>query len=277
MPRTKIINKVCKGCEKDYEAVNPLQQYCSYKCAFEYRTPPKPRKGSYSKCLVCGKDVYSRPSEKRKYCGYECKYKAEERRVRRVCVTCGKAFSRAKSLAKRATLRYCSVKCRNTGRVTKTPRSIDSLWAIVIKLRAGGRCEFCGTIPKGLNAHHIFSRSNQSVRWDVENGIALCALHHLLGNMSAHKAPLDFAEWLKETRGEVWYDRLRRRAKKVGKPDKEQVKTSLKEEELAITTGRQMVYACGPAPRSDIGWFEVEGDITQEEQDEKREVGRIGS
>ncbi len=84
---------------------------------------------------------------------------------------------------------------------------IDLLWGELVKLRAGLKCEYCGN-PKTLNSHHVFSRSNMALRWDEDNGICLCALHHVLGLFSAHKAPLEFAEWIKEKRGETWYEAL---------------------------------------------------------------------
>jgi len=82
---------------------------------------------------------------------------------------------------------------------------------------------------KYLNSHHIFSRNNYSVRWNPSNGVCLCAGHHVLCNFSAHKAPLEFAEWLKEKRGKKWYEQLRKKAKQTSqiKPDKLTIKNEL--------------------------------------------------
>ena len=57
--------------------------------------------------------------------------------------------------------------------------------------------------------------------------MCLCIGHHIFGNFSAHKAPLEFAEWLKEKRGEVWYNDLRRKAAQVYKPDFLKIKLEL--------------------------------------------------
>jgi len=95
---------------------------------------------------------------------------------------------------------------------------LDKLWAEFIKLRAGSKCEYCGK-PDGLNSHHIFSRSNGSVRWEPDNGISLCVSHHVFGNFSAHKSPIEFVEWIKKVRGKDWYSRLRKKAVKIGRPD----------------------------------------------------------
>lgn len=104
---------------------------------------------------------------------------------------------------------------------------IDALWAKIVKDRAGWKCEVCGKGPDGLNAHHIFSRSNRSTRWDIENSACLCVNHHAFGNFSAHKAPVEFVEWLKEHRGEQWYQDLRRRAAQTLKPDYVKIKAEL--------------------------------------------------
>ena len=112
----------------------------------------------------------------------------------------------------------------------KFDKKLDLLWSEIVKLRAGNKCEYCGRRTR-LNSHHIFSRSNRCVRWDVENGICLCVSHHVFGNMSAHKAPLEFAEWLKEVRGKKWYNRLRKKASQICKftiKDKQQIKEELK-------------------------------------------------
>ena len=76
------------------------------------------------------------------------------------------------------------------------------------------KCEKCGKTSY-LNSHHIFSRSNRSVRWSIENGITLCSGCHTLCNDSAHKAPADFVEWLKDYRGIKWYNKLRLKAHSI--------------------------------------------------------------
>jgi hypothetical protein len=93
---------------------------------------------------------------------------------------------------------------------------LDTLWALAVKARAGNKCEYCGR-TEVLNSHHIFSRSNKKLRWDLSNGVCLCVFHHVFGNFSAHKSPLEFAEWLRNTRGNDWYDNLRRIAKNTDK------------------------------------------------------------
>ena len=97
---------------------------------------------------------------------------------------------------------------------------LDKLFSQI--LTASGICEMCG--KKGergcgttINVHHIFSRSNLSVRWYKPNGIALDAGCHCLNNNSAHKAPIEFFEWLKIKRGLKWYNDLRKKANEIRK------------------------------------------------------------
>jgi len=85
---------------------------------------------------------------------------------------------------------------------------LDGLWSKLVKLKAKNECERCRRTDT-LNSHHIFSRSSRSTRWDERNGCCLCAGHHVLNNCSAHKAPIEFVEFLKEKRGEAWYQQIR--------------------------------------------------------------------
>lgn len=93
----------------------------------------------------------------------------------------------------------------------------DTKWSLDVKKRDGFKCMYCGKTTY-LNSHHIFSRSNYSTRWDLDNGITLCSGHHtLISDFSAHKTPAFFIEWLKETKGIEFYDRLMRKAKGIQK------------------------------------------------------------
>jgi len=107
-------------------------------------------------------------------------------------------------------------------------KTLDNYWRELVKLRAGNKCEMCSRTSY-LNCHHIFSRSRKSVRWDENNGCCLCAGHHTLYNDSAHKAPLDFIEWLKTHRGVKWYNDLRLRANIPQKPDMKAIGLYLRE------------------------------------------------
>ena len=202
----KSVKVVCQHCGEDF-LVAPWRRlkakYCSYDCSNKARTTSK----AYSKprtCVRCGAGFL--PTHwNQKHCGRQCWADSVRKRKRIPCHSCGKEFSQT-----RVAQKYCSRKCsepfnKKTTRFKK--EFIDILWANLVKLIAGEKCEYCGKADH-LNSHHIFSRSNMALRWDTQNGICLCAGHHVLSNFSAHKAPLEFAEWLKETRGESWYQTL---------------------------------------------------------------------
>jgi len=115
--------------------------------------------------------------------------------------------------------RICS-ECKAKARMVKKQSSkgyltkkLDDKWSREVKEKANFKCEICGK-TETLNSHHVFSRSNRKVRHDLENGVCLCAKHHLFDiSLSAHKAPIEFLEKMKEIRGEKWYERLRQKAK----------------------------------------------------------------
>ena len=94
---------------------------------------------------------------------------------------------------------------------------LDDAWSLLVKLEAGMRCEVCGT-DKNLNSHHIYSRSNRSVRWDESNGVCLCVAHHTFSSsFSAQKTPTEFTFWLVENYGQVYMDELRLKANSTKK------------------------------------------------------------
>ena len=97
-------------------------------------------------------------------------------------------------------------------------KKLDDAWSKLVKLRAGEKCEYCGTTTKQLHSHHIYTRSKKSTRWDVLNGICLCAGHHVLSStFSAHKTPIEFTEWYYNYKGSDYVDRLRLRANTTSK------------------------------------------------------------
>jgi len=80
---------------------------------------------------------------------------------------------------------------------TTVRNRLDKLWSLII--RSIGYCEVCTkTNREGqLHPHHIIGRSSLNTRWDLKNGICLCAKCHTLGKPSAHNDPIWFIEWLK--------------------------------------------------------------------------------
>jgi len=105
---------------------------------------------------------------------------------------------------------------------------LDKAWSLAVKLKAGMCCEYCGKTTY-LNSHHVYSRSNRTVRWDLNNGYSLCVGHHTFGNFSAHKNPVDFGEWMLDDRGQEWLDALRLKAHATAKYDKADKERMLEE------------------------------------------------
>ena len=55
---------------------------------------------------------------------------------------------------------------------------LDRLWGLIIHSRDIG-CQWCRKNDGSkLDAHHIFSRTNKSTRWDTLNGLLLCFYCH---------------------------------------------------------------------------------------------------
>lgn len=214
----KMKEKKCKVCGEGFSTYYSFQKYCSPDCAYKARIENQAkRQKDYEK------------KNKAKYKKKSGLKKTGKELLK--CKECGNKYERYSSQIKFRGSNFCSKTCKNKWRRKQKPKkkTLDELWSKIVKDRAGNKCEYCGK-TEYLNSHHIFSRSNHSVRWDVENGVCLCAGHHVLSSFSAHKAPLEFAEWLKETRGEGWYDELRRKAKKPApKIDYLEVKNSLEE------------------------------------------------
>lgn len=107
--------------------------------------------------------------------------------------------------------------------------TLDQMWAKAVKLRAGGKCERCGAVPKphGLHAAHVFTRSHYLTRWDSAGGVALCYGCHSWG----HKRPQLFLNWAKEKLGDEQFTRLLVRSRMYNaKVDRGLVLLALREE-----------------------------------------------
>lgn len=229
-PRLAMIKK-CLQCGREFRPYNSMQKFCSVKCNLEYRRNRNGHRDCQSlvKCVECGKE-FKPLNYRSKYCSHTC-FTKSRRKVKEIkCPSCGNMF-----LQKRKNQVFCSIEC---GSFYKQPSKkfkkewADKLWASIIKYRAGNKCEYCGN-ARQLNSHHIYSRSHLSLRWDLDNGVCLCALHHVLGNFSAHKDPIGFIDWLKESRGEEWLDSLRVKKntiQKLTEDDKFQIVEQLKQE-----------------------------------------------
>jgi len=82
----------------------------------------------------------------------------------------------------------------------KQEKEMDEIWAFKVKERDDYTCQVCKKKSSNVNAHHILPRGLKGLRWDVNNGISLCAYHHSLGPWSAHKNAIWFYGWLNENK-----------------------------------------------------------------------------
>ena len=220
-PRDFSKDYICKVCGEKYHPFSTLSKYCSVQCAGRNR-PEKQKKV----CPICKNEfITHRGISQAKYCSNKCYYESIKKKPRK-CPVCGITFQKNNRI-------YCSRKCGYIGIKGKPMKKkikhykLDDLWSKVVKIRAGNKCEYCGKTTT-LNSHHIFSRSNRSVRWLPENGVCLCVSHHLFGTMSAHKAPIEFVEWLKDERGTEWYEELRIKARSIAPKLTDELKSKIK-------------------------------------------------
>ncbi len=129
-------------------------------------------------------------------------------------------------------------------------RKADAAWKAYIHAAFGGRCAINdGTCSRQLHPHHLISRSNRRYRHDPMNGVLLCALHHLFSHrLSAHKAPIALAVWLKDHLPAQWAwavsavneDRIRAEHSEGQSDDSDYEKACALLEQLteSISTGR---------------------------------------
>ena len=92
----------------------------------------------------------------------------------------------------------------------KDPRSkywktkADALWGAVIH-EIYQSCPVDDECAGHIEAHHLIGRANTATRHRIENGIGLCTKHHQFSpKLSAHGAPLAFAEWLQKRHPDRW-------------------------------------------------------------------------
>lgn len=110
----------------------------------------------------------------------------------------------APSLSDRQAERYATPKHAMTTRLdVKGAKDKDDAkqledWKRAVRLRDKGRCRVCGikTIktlelnPKRGEAHHVASRKDKAVRYDVRNGLHCCCACHekfTLGKLFVHQ------------------------------------------------------------------------------------------
>jgi len=71
-------------------------------------------------------------------------------------------------------------------------------WSKNVKERDNYQCVIC-KCTKYLHTHHIIPREIHPLRFDIDNGITLCAKHHKYSyEISPHKNPFVFIKWFEK-------------------------------------------------------------------------------
>ena len=104
---------------------------------------------------------------------------------------------------------------------------LDVLFSRFIRLRAGGKCEFCGTprTMRQLQCSHFHGRRKRSTRYDPDNAIgADFGCHQYLGSN-----PYAHTEFFKKRLGSERFEELNIRAEMIVKVDKDKVEADILE------------------------------------------------
>ena len=170
-------------------------------------------------CTWCKKEQSVIPARAKtyKFCSYACRgeWRAAHwvgsnhprwsggKRIKE-CAHCGAAFSPKKTEAISAFKhrKFCSHKCGVLGREERygpdNPRwkggkrkrdQRQKPWAQAVISRDKATCTRCGVRDVELHAHHIKSfKEHPELRWDVDNGVTLCASCHWQEHSTAETA-----------------------------------------------------------------------------------------
>ena len=80
----------------------------------------------------------------------------------------------------------------------------DKTWSVMVRTRDNYQCRHCGS-TEWVQAHHLRRREFWATRWQLMNGIALCAKCHEFSNdFSAHGTPDKFEAWIRDSEPEVY-------------------------------------------------------------------------
>lgn len=81
-------------------------------------------------------------------------------------------------------------------------------WSIDVRNRDGNKCSIC-SVTKYIHAHHIIPREVKEFRFDLENGLAICAKHHrYCREISCHANPFTFMIWFMKNKKEQYENLL---------------------------------------------------------------------
>ena len=82
----------------------------------------------------------------------------------------------------------------------------DKLWSVAVRVDWNDQCAVCG--KRKCEAHHLIPRQWEATRYDLRNGIALCARHHQFDpDISPHQNAAGWMGWLEQHHPSLgdWY------------------------------------------------------------------------
>lgn len=114
--------------------------------------------------------------------------------------------------------------------VKSVSKSLDSLWSKIVRKRDPKCCK-CG--KPTTEAHHIFGRRAMATRWELDNGLGLCAYCHKFDKFGFEQDPynLDNVTVITKKIGEERFGELRRQHLQIKKrilPDLLELEQQLK-------------------------------------------------
>jgi len=140
-------------------------------------------------------------------------------------------------------------------RQKKLKEMCTELWQEIVKARANYKCEYPGCRRSAdhykIDAHHFYTKGGYPhLRYDLDNGIALCYQHHTGSREGAHSDPLfkdkilGKIEGYKAVRDEEWLRKLEWKANYPYKLSLEEELLYLKAEAKKIINKlpRRLVY-----------------------------------
>ena len=216
----KRIEIVCLKCGKSFirtEGHAKGVKFCSNSCKFSYLMSKKDQRGEKNAswrggrtekvCTQCGetfKDYHRKNGRERLFCSRKCSGDAKTKeRVKTNCLKCGKEMFVRGVTIKAGWGKFCSRSCATLhrefwkeqtgekhhlwkGGITPENNAARSCqkttnWRKAVFTRDGFKCILCGSDKPRIHAHHIipFSKSKK-LRYDTENGVALCVECHQL-------------------------------------------------------------------------------------------------
>jgi hypothetical protein len=110
------------------------------------------------------------------------------------------------------------------GEKKKLAKECHELWREIVFLRAGYKCEYQDCHREATQPHHIITKGScNHLRYDPDNGMALCYPHHKGSGQAAH-SDINFKDKIlgrypgfKPIRTEQWLELL---VRKSGTPQK---------------------------------------------------------